>query len=189
MKRILISLAALMTLLIGFAAPASAQGDQAITADPSNVAEAGEHEITVTGSGYTGPAFLLPCPGAEGDLTKVVEDGACDLGSLTPVTPDDDGNFEASATFDIPEQGLVMVVGNAAQTEVAAAVVTVGGEAEAEAEAEAEEEAAPAVASDESGEDALAETGIEAYQLVIIGAAVAMAGAMVTRTRREMLIG
>jgi len=186
-KRILISLAVLTTLLIGFAAPASAQGDQSITADPSNVAEAGEHEINVTGSGYTGPAFLLPCPGAEGDLTKVAEDGACDLGALTPVTPDDDGNFEASATFEIPEQGLVMVVGNAAQTEVAVALVTVGGEAEAEAEAE--EEAAPAVASDDSGDDALAETGIEAYQLVIIGAAVAMAGAMVSRTRREMLIG
>lgn len=178
MKRILVALAAILTLTLGLVAPAAAQGDQEIVATPSSVDAAGEHEITVEGSGYTGPAFLLPCPGAGGDLAAVAED-SCDLGSLTPVAPDSDGNFTATVTWDIPAEGLVMVVGNAAQTEVAAAVVSVGG-GEAMADESMEDDAM------EEASDDLAETGVESSVLVIAGGAILAAGALFINSRREL---
>jgi len=170
-------------------APAGAQGDQAITAEPASVSEAGEHEFTVTGTGYSGAAFLLPCPGAEGDLTKVAEEGACDLNNLTPVAADDDGNVEGTATYDVPEEGLVIVIGDATQTEVAVTLITVG-EAEAAADdaddAEADDSGDDAAASD-SGDDALASTGAESFQFIVIGATMLMAGLMLARFSRRVV--
>lgn len=187
MKRLLLSLVAVVLATFAMAAPVSAQGDQAITADPTSVDAAGEHELTVSGTGYTGPAFLLPCPGAEGDLTKVAEDGACDLNNLTPVAPDGDGNVEATVTYDIPDGGLVIVIGNADQSEVAVTLVTVGAAEEAEEEA-AEEEAAEEPeeeAAEEADDDALASTGAESFQFVIIGATMLLAGVMLARFSRR----
>lgn len=174
MKKTLMALVAALGMLVAvvaMATPAHAQ-EQTITSDPASVEEAGEHELTVTGAGYTGPAFLLPCPGAGGDPTAIAED-SCDTGALTPVTPDDDGNWEATVTFDIPAEGLVMVAGNAAQTEVGATVVMVGAMEEAMEESESMED------------DSLADTGNEAIVFALVGLTALMAGVMFLNTRRE----
>ena len=196
-KRFLLSMVTIVLVTFSMIAPASAQGDQAISADPTSVSEAGEHELTVSGTGYTGPAFLLPCPDAEGDLTKVAEDGACDLNNLTPVAPDGDGNVEATVTFDIPDEGLVIVIGNADQSEVAVTLVTVGADEAEEEEADdaddagdSDSDAATADDSDSDAatadDDALASTGAESFQFIVIGATMLLAGLMLARFSRRV---
>lgn len=126
MKRLLLAISAAFVMTIAVAAPASAQ---TVDIDPNPVSEAGEQEITVTGTGFTDDGFLLPCPGANADPAQLAED-SCDLTNLTPYSA---GDWELTVTFDIPAEGLLIVAGNAAQTEVVPAVITVG-------EAAAEEE-------------------------------------------------
>ena len=126
MKRLLLAISAAFVLTIAVAAPASAQ---TVDIDPNPVSEAGEQEITVTGTGFTDDGFLLACPGANADPAQLAED-SCDLANLTPYSA---GDWELTVTFDIPAEGLLIVAGNAAQTEVVPAVISVG-EAAAEDE-------------------------------------------------------
>ena len=126
MKRLLLAISAAFVMTIAVAAPASAQ---TVDIDPNPVSEAGEQEITVTGTGFTDDGFLLACPGANADPAQLAED-SCDLANLTPYSA---GDWELTVTFDIPAEGLLIVAGNAAQTEVVPAVISVG-EAAAEDE-------------------------------------------------------
>ena len=126
MKRLLLAISAAFVLTIAVAAPASAQ---TVDVDPNPVSEAGEQEVTVTGTGFTDDGFLLACPGANADPAQLAED-SCDLANLSPYSA---GDWELTVTFDIPAEGLLIVAGNAAQTEVVPAVISVG-------EAAAEEE-------------------------------------------------
>ena len=121
MKKIL-TIAALLGLVTMLAAPASAQG-ATITSSPSSVSEAGEANLTVSGSGFTDDGFLLPCPGANADPAQLAED-SCDLTNLSPYNA---GDWSLNVTYDIPAEGLLIVAGNAAQTESATLVITVGG--------------------------------------------------------------
>ena len=122
MKRLLLAISAAFVMTIAVAAPASAQ---TVDIDPNPVSEAGEQEITVTGTGFTDDGFLLACPGANADPAQLAED-SCDLANLTPYSA---GDWELTVTFDIPAEGLLIVAGNAAQTEVVPAVISVGGAA------------------------------------------------------------
>ena len=122
MKRLLLAITAAFAMTIAVAAPA---GAQTVSIDPNPVAAAGEQEITVTGTGFTDDGFLLACPGANADPAQLAED-SCDLANLTPYTA---GDWELTVTFDVPEIGLLIVAGNAAQTEVVPAVITVGADA------------------------------------------------------------
>lgn len=112
-------LALVFAALIALAAPAAAQ---TISADPPAVPEAGSYEFTVSGSGFTEAGFLLPCPGANGDPAAIAED-SCDLTALTPY---DAGDWSLTVTYDVPAEGLVIVAGNAAQTESGATVIAIG---------------------------------------------------------------
>jgi LPXTG-motif cell wall-anchored protein len=106
-------------------APADASAPAAgpsIIVDPSSVSEPGTYDFTVSGSGFTDSGFLLPCPGANGDPAAIAED-SCDLTSLTPYPA---GDWSLSVTYDVPAEGLVLVAGNAAQTEVLGIVITIG---------------------------------------------------------------
>lgn len=182
MKRILVAFVAIIALTAGLATPAFAQ-DQTISAEPGSVDAAGEHTIVVTGTGYSEPGFLLPCPGANGVLADLGED-SCDLAALTPVAPDADGNFTSpEVTFDIPAEGLVLVVGNAAQTEVAATLISVGAPEAATTAADDAEEEAPAA---DAPADALPATGVESYYYVVIGFTVLAAGALFMRSSRQL---
>ncbi len=196
-KAKILMLGAAIAMVSVFATPAAAQDGPSITVEPSSVDAAGEAEFTVTGEGWTAapPVFVLPCEApASGDIADV-DSATCDTANLTPATPAD-GSFEVTVTYDVPEGGLAIAAGDAAQSESASALITVGaaaeGEGEAAAEGEGEEMAegdaeAEAVAeTDEMAEgEELAETGIESGLLAIIGIAVLAAGAMVlTSTRR-----
>lgn len=180
MKRILVAVAAVFTLLVAFAGPAFAQ-DPSISVDPGSVDEAGTYSFTVTGEGYSGPLFILPCPGANGDPAGMAED-SCDLNNLTPVSPTD-GEFSADVEYDIPAEGLVIVGGNADQTEVAVAVITI---AAAEEEEAAEEEADDDAAADDADDGDLAQTGNESAYAVLIGATMLGAGVLMLNTRRRI---
>lgn len=114
-----VRVALVFAALIAMAAPAAAQS---ITADPPSVPEAGSYDFTVSGSGFTDAGFLLPCPGANGDPAAIAED-SCDLANLAPY---DAGDWSLSVTYDVPAEGLVLVAGNAAQTESSATVITIG---------------------------------------------------------------
>ena len=163
-----------------FAAPAQAQDGPTLTVEPASVDAAGEHEFTVTGSGWTAapPIFVLPCEAPASGEAADVDASTCDTGSLTPANPTD-GAFEVTVTFDVPEGGMAIAAGDAAQSEAAAAVVTVG------AAAEAAEDDGGEAAEDEGADEALADTGAESGLLAIAGIAVVAGGAMVVNTSRR----
>ena len=176
-KRLALALVAVAALFALTGAPASAQDGPAISVDPEFVEAPGEQEFTIVGSGWTVPsAFVLPCIAVE-DLTQLdAQGGDCDLANLTPAVNDGSGGFEVTVTYDIPEEGLLIVVGDADQTESAFHLVTVGAPA-AEEEAAAEEEPAE--------EEELANTGIESGLLAIVAGAVLAGGLMLTTTQRR----
>ncbi len=124
MKKSIAGLVMLASLILGLAAPAGAQGPS-LNATPGSIEAPGSLSLTVTGSNFTDDGFLLPCPGADGDPAKMGAD-SCDTAALTPYTTGSDGSWSASVTYDIPAEGLVIVAGNAAQTENAVFVIAIG---------------------------------------------------------------
>ena len=164
----------LAVALVGFmfAGSASAQDGPTISVDPTNVEEAGEHTLTVTGSGWSVAATnILPCnipegaDGAELDaITHCSDMGNLGLGQMVGGVAITDGGFEETITLDIPEQGVFIVSGDSAQTERANAVlITVG-----------------------MMEEELPDTGVNTSLLVIIGTGIALAGVMVFGLSRRL---
>lgn len=186
MKRVLLASAVFLALLVGFAAPASAQDEPTLTVDPPSVDAAGSHDFTVTGTNFKPvPGFLLPCPGAEGDLeTMAGGDPAalCDLSNLFSYIVDDDGGWSAEVTYDVPAEGLVMAAGDQGGENAAATLVTIGDSPAAET-TDADDGDADDDAAASGGED-LAETGIETAALFIFGATIVIAGYMIIRYGR-----
>ncbi len=200
MKRpLLTALVMVLAVLGAFVAPATAQDGPSITVEPATVDAPGEYEFTVTGEGWTAapPIFVVPCAAPESGEAADVDADTCDAANLTPGTPED-GSFEVTVTYEVTEGGIAIAATDAAQTEVAAAVVTVGaaegedGEAEGEdgeeaGEAEGEEagEAEGEEAGEAEGEEELANTGVESGLIAIVAVAILAAGAMtVGYTRR-----
>ncbi len=172
-----------LALIAVFAAPAQAQDGPTLTVEPATVDAAGEQEFTVTGEGWTAtpPIFVLPCTIPESGDAADIDVASCDTGNLTPGQPED-GSFTVTVTYDVPAEGMAIVAGDAAQTEAAGAVVTVGAADSGEGEGEGEDGAA----EDEGAEDEeLANTGVESGLLAIIGVAVIAGGTMVVRTSRR----
>lgn len=183
----------MMTVLFATMGTAAAQ-DQTITIEPASVAEAGEHEFTITAEGFNPtPGFLLPCPGAEGSL-ETIADGdpatLCDLSNLYPYTVDDDGGWTATVSYEIPDIGLVLAAGDTGGDNAAAALISIGAEEEVAAADDADEEEEEAAADDAADaapattSTGLAETGTESAFLVIIGATMLLAGLMMYRSGR-----
>lgn len=184
-KRLALALVAVAALFALSGAPASAQDGPAITVDPEFVEAAGEQEFTVTGTGWTVPsAFVLPCIVIE-DITLLdAQGGDCDLGTLTPAVNDGSGGFVVTVTYDVPEEGMTIVVGDADQTEGAFHVVTVGAPAAEEGGEEGEEEAG---GEEEAAgeEEELANTGVESGLLAVVAGAVLAGGVMLSATQRR----
>lgn len=168
MKLMVIGFAA--ALLALFAAPASAQDGPSLSVEPSSVDAPGETEFTITGSGWTAapPIFVLPCPVVDGEA----DSDNCDVGNLTPATPDDDGNFEVTATYDVPAEGIAIAAGDAAQTESASVIIEVEGNGEEAPDEDEGEDAA-------EGEEELAETGLESGLVAVIAVSAVILGGMV----------
>ena len=173
----------LAVALVGFlfAGSASAQGPS-LSADPPSVAEAGDHTFTVTGSGWNSASInVLACKVAEGDDAATVDPstnctmatGNLDFGSMTPATVTD-GSIEVSLTLSVPEQGILIVAGDSAQTESASLAITVGMMED------------DMMDDDMMDDDMLADTGVETSLLVIIGAGIALAGVMVFGLSRRL---
>lgn len=180
----LMALGMALALIAIFAAPAQAQDGPTITVDPASVDAPGDYDFTVTGEGWTAapPIFIVPCEApASGDIADL-DSSTCDTGNLTPATPAD-GAFEVTVSYTVPEGGIVIAASDAAQSEAAGVVVSIGaaddggddaaddGEGEGEGEAE--------------GDEDLAETGVESGALAIAGIAILAAGAMVVGTSRR----
>lgn len=182
--------------LIAFVATpaASAQDGATVTVEPATVEAAGDVEFTITGAGFTAapPIAAIPCFDAT-TLEELTAAGieACDTGALSLVNELSDGGFTLTVTYAVPEAGMCIAVADLAQTETAppvcVAVGAAGGGEEGEGEGEVEPEPEPGdgEAGEDSGEEELANTGVESSLLAIIAIAVLGAGAMaVGYTRR-----
>jgi len=188
MKRIIVLLGAVAALTFAFAVPAGAENHTpTLSVEPSSVAEAGEYEFTITASDFapTG-GFLLPCEGAEGSL-EVIAAGdpaeLCDLAALTPYAVGDDGTWEATVTYTIPEIGLILAAGDAGGDNASAVLISVGAMEEETMEEETmEEETMEEEAMEDGG---LAETGVESSLLAVVGATILLAGGLFVATRRQ----
>ncbi len=186
--------------LVAFGSTAVAQDDgPAIVLDPESVEEAGTYDVTVTGSGFTIPVFVLQCPGAGGDVDALIDGGdptvLCDLASLINATPDADGNFEVTFEgLDVTDCGLVIVAGDLEQIEVGGpellAVENPADDVECEiVENESYDLDAAGVDADGDGvADDLAETGANTPLLVVIGLSTLVAGAYITFEARRHLL-
>lgn len=169
-----------LAMVGAFASPASAQDGPAITVDPTSVDEAGEATFTVTGTGFTLPAlFVLPCDFPEGGDVANLDTDSCDVANLTPVAPDDDGNFEAEVTYDVPAEGIAIAATDAGQIESGVVAISVGAAEEEPAEGGDDEDA------DAAGEE-LPATGAESVGLAILGLTLAAAGALVVNGGRRL---
>ena len=153
--------------LVGFlfAGSASAQDGPSITVEPSSVEAAGEHTLTVTGTGWTGsPVAVLPCDYPPDGDPNAVDAASCDQGNMAVVGAlDGDGGFVQEITINVPEEGRWIGAGDFAQTESAGTGVTVG----------MMMEEMPA-------------TGVNTSLLVVIGAGIALAGVMVFGLSRRL---
>ncbi len=164
-------------------------GDDIVVGDDGSfaVAEAGTYDITLTGSGYSVDVFVLPCPGAAGSLVALTEgDGTslCDLGSLTPGSPDADGNFTVELTdVEIDGCGLVFAAADAAQTEAGAQVIRV-----LNPDPDVECEVSAASASAGYGNDDLARTGVGSAEVAIIAMTVLLGGGIISTEARRMRV-
>lgn len=186
MRKTLTIIAVTLLAAAAWSGTAAAQDGPTITVEPATVDGPGEAEFTVTGSGWTAapPIFVLPCEAPESGDPADVDSATCDTANLTPATPAD-GAFEVTVTFEVPEGGLAIAAGDAAQSEAAAAVVTIGGDAPAEGEGDAAGGDDAAAEGEDGGE--LAETGVESMLLVVVAITVMAAGAMVLRTTRRTI--
>ncbi|MEM7288020.1 MAG: hypothetical protein AAF480_16840 [Actinomycetota bacterium] len=171
-KKAICSALAILGLAV-FAAPASAQDGPSITVDPPSVEAAGDHDLTVTGEGFSVDVVVLPCAPVE-DFATFNPLTSCDLGGAVPASPDDSGSFSVTVSFSVPEEGLGIVVGDQAQTEAAFANVTIG--------------AAADEGGGEGAEEELADTGVESGLLAVIAVAVVAAGALLTAAARRRSI-
>jgi len=157
--------------LVGFlfAGSASAQ-DQTLTVDPSVVAEAGDYDVAISGSGYTAGSSrnLAVCSTAEDGAI----DGAAGLmqycgGFGDTVTIGDDGTYSTTIEgVSVGEAGVTILLFELVQDGEAGSATVVIGEA--------------------MDDDMLADTGVETSLLVIIGAGIALAGVMVFGLSRRL---
>lgn len=198
LRRALVALLSIAALVVTFVAPAGAQEGPTITADPASLDAPGEVEFTITGENFAPtPGFLLPCFGAEGDVLALTESDPteiCDLSALIPYAPADDGTWTATATWDVPAEGLVIAAGDAGGANSAATLIGISvPEAEAPEPTPTEVPAEEPAADDEPAPDedpapveepaTLPETGNESMLLLVGGITMLAAGAMVARFR------
>ncbi|MYE71641.1 MAG: hypothetical protein F4240_00005 [Acidimicrobiia bacterium] len=132
-KLVFVAMALALVAWVG-ASAASAQDGPTLTVSPSNIAEPGEVEVTVTGSGWTLSSLnVLACKIAEDAVAAdldVSENCALAAGNLdfASVTPAEvvDGGFEVTLTVNVPAQGLFIIAGASGADESGNALITVG---------------------------------------------------------------
>lgn len=145
MNRLLATAAVVIAVVFGSIGSAAAQ-DQTITVKPANVEAADSAEFTVTGEGFTAdpPFAIVPCAGitTPAEIADVDTEIDCDTSQVVLIN--DAAPWTATATFDVPAEGMCIVAGTLDGAEGGGACITVGaatddGSVEAEAEAADEE--------------------------------------------------
>ena len=172
-------LAAVFALLAAIAAPVGAQDGPTAEIDPLVVPAAGEQELNATGSGWQNDPAILPCPGLNGDesaFTIANSQDVCDVSAFV-IPALEDGAFETPLTFDVPAEGLVVLVADQATLEFVLITVTVEGAADDSGDTGAEE----------AGTEELANTGAETGALLVIAASLLVAGLLFTTSRRHFV--
>jgi LPXTG-motif cell wall-anchored protein len=165
MRKIKLIMAALGVSLVAMLALAPvAQAQQpTVASDPPFVSAAGEHEFNLTGAGWIeGMVAIVPC--TDNTYEGLVANGAgnCDTGALTMAPAGADGTFSATVTYDIPAEGMCIGVGGGAAFTEQGGGYCVG-----------------------VGAPILPNTGSESGLIVVIGAAVLAAGALVVGMSRR----
>ena len=134
-KRIMALTAALsMLALFVLTSQATAQEDVAASVDPEYVSEAGEHTVTVSGTGWTPGAAIVDCPGWGGtapaasdvDTAAVITNCPGVLSGGTTATSVSDGSFSQEVTVNVPDEGVVLLVFTQSPEAGAVVVVKVG---------------------------------------------------------------
>lgn len=172
MKKILSAIAAAALLLVTFATAAGAQDAVVgtVTSDPATVAEAGEHTVTASGSGFVPDSVLLlgSCTSPADELvpgvssTEEITEAAgaidplanCDLANALQVTTDGDGNFTEDVTAEIGPN-FFLTAGTLDQSQAGAVWIPI---------------------VDPEAAAALAVTGAESSTLALVGAALLAVG-------------
>ena len=133
MKRTMAVAAAMsMLALFALAGQASAQGQPSASVDPEYVSAAGEHTVTISGSGWQADPAITACTGFGGVVPAVMDQASTIAGCpdlfadiAAPVSAPG-GSFSTSRTVDVPAEGLVILVFTAEPSAAALAVVKVG---------------------------------------------------------------
>lgn len=133
MKRIMALTAAVSLLaLFALASQASAQGQPTASVDPEYVGAAGDHTVTISGSGWQADPSITACPGF-GGVVPAAMDQATTLASCPDLISDmgapvsaPGGSFSTSRTVSVPAEGLVILVFTAEPSAAALAVVKIG---------------------------------------------------------------
>ena len=124
--------AASMLALFALAGQASAQGQPTASVDPEYVSAAGDHTVTISGSGWQADPAITACPGFGGVMPAAM-DQATTLASCPDLIGDmgapvsaPGGSFSTSKTVSVPAEGLVILVFTAEPSAAALAVVKIG---------------------------------------------------------------
>ena len=133
MKRTMaVAAAASMLALFALASQASAQGQPTASVDPEYVSAAGDHTVTISGSGWQADPSITACPGFGGVMPAAM-DQATTLASCPDLISDmgapvsaPGGSFSTSRTVSVPAEGLVILVFTAEPSAAALAVVKIG---------------------------------------------------------------
>ncbi len=133
MKRIM-ALAAAMSMLAMFAlaSHAAAQSGPTVSVDPEYVSEAGDHEVTVSGSDWQADPAITQCPGFGGVLPPTLDEAAafanCPnlVASMSALVPAPGGSFTTSMTVSVPADGLVLLAFTADPSAFAMTAIKVG---------------------------------------------------------------
>jgi len=133
MKRTMALAAAVgMLTLFALAGQAAAQGQPTASVDPEYVGAAGDHTVTISGSGWQADPAVTACPGFGGAIPAPLDQGAAlancpdliaDMGATVSAPG---GSFSTSRTLSVPAEGLVILVFTAEPSAADLAVVKVG---------------------------------------------------------------
>ena len=172
MKKIKLLVSAFAVALVAMLALAPAAQAQAaqglVTADPAFVTEAGDHEITLNGTGWiAGGLAILPCDANTYEGLAAGGSEICDLAGMDlSVQAAADGTWTLTKTWTIPEGGMCIGVGGGAGFTEQGGGYCVG-----------------------VGAPILPNSGSESAMVAIIGAAVLAGGAMIVlSTRRRSFV-
>ncbi len=190
------TIAAFGTIVLTLAVTAGVAFAGEMSVDPASVDAAGETTLTVSLTDFSpGLAiFVLPCEVPESGDPADIDGDSCDTGQLTPVTVGDDGTAELEVTYEIPDGGIAIAAGDAAQTESAFAIVAFGGGGDDGGDDGAgdddggDDEAPTTTAAAEEEPDTpdeLPATGLDSYGFAAIGMALLALGLIAVRAERR----